>query len=49
MSSLEQLVAASTRFGFKLFAKIVDRPFFCAIRDDETGAILFLGSIVDPQ
>ncbi len=28
---------------------IVDRPFFVAIRDDRTGALLFLGSIVDPQ
>jgi len=27
---------------------IVDRPFFCAIRDKETGAILFMGSIVNP-
>jgi serpin B len=26
----------------------VDRPFFCAIADDTTGAILFTGSIVDP-
>ncbi len=27
----------------------VDRPFFCAIRDDETGALLFAGAIRDPQ
>lgn len=27
----------------------VDRPFFCAIVDDQTGAILFMGSIVDPR
>ncbi len=27
----------------------VDHPFFCAIRDDATGAILFLGAIRDPQ
>ncbi len=26
-----------------------DRPFFCAIRDDTTGTLLFLGSIVDPK
>lgn len=30
------------------FSMVVDRPFFCAIRDNQTGALLFLGSIVDP-
>ncbi len=27
---------------------IVDRPFFCAIKDNESGVVLFMGSIVDP-
>ena len=31
------------------FTMIVDRPFFCAIRDNATGTMLFMGSIVDPQ
>lgn len=26
----------------------VDRPFFCAIRDNDTGAIMFVGSVVEP-
>lgn len=30
------------------FSMVVDRPFFCAIRDNKTGTILFMGSIVDP-
>jgi serpin B len=28
---------------------IFDRPFFCVISDNQTGTILFMGSVVDPQ
>lgn len=31
------------------FTMIVDRPFFCAIQEDTTGAVLFMGQITDPQ
>ena len=30
------------------FQMVVDRPFFCAIRDELTGTLLFMGAIVDP-
>lgn len=33
----------------KTFAMVMDRPFCCAIRDDQTGAILFMGAILDPS
>ncbi len=31
------------------FSMVVDRPFFCAICDHKTGAILFMGWILDPE
>jgi serpin B len=33
----------------RAFSMVVDRPFFCAIRDDRSGALLFMGAIVDPK
>jgi serpin B len=37
---------SGTRGGVMM---VVDRPFFVAIRDKQTGTILFMGSIVEPQ
>jgi serine protease inhibitor len=31
------------------FRMIVDRPFFCAIQDERSGALLFVGAIYDPE
>ncbi|MBD2327650.1 serpin family protein [Alkalinema sp. FACHB-956] len=31
------------------FQMVVDRPFFCALYDSQTGTILFMGTIVDPS
>ncbi len=30
------------------FQMIVNRPFFCAVRENSTGSVLFMGSIVEP-
>ncbi|MBW4476498.1 MAG: serpin family protein [Tolypothrix brevis GSE-NOS-MK-07-07A] len=43
------IVATSVVEKPKPFRMIVDRPFFCAVRDNQTGSVLFMGSIVEPQ
>ncbi len=41
--------ATSARPVEEPFRMVVDRPFFCAIRDDQTGTILFMGAIANPK
>jgi serpin B len=39
----------SARMPEEPFQMVVDRPFFCAIRDNQTGTVLFMGSIREPH
>lgn len=41
--------ATSVQVPQEPFSVIVNRPFFCAIMDDQTGSVLFMGAIVDPK
>ncbi len=43
------IVTTSARPIDAPFAFKADRPFLCALRDNQTGAILFLGAIVNPE
>ncbi|MBN1163609.1 MAG: serpin family protein [Candidatus Krumholzibacteriota bacterium] len=43
-----QIILTSARPETKPFSMIVDRPFFLAIQDSQTGIILFLGGIQSP-
>ena len=43
------IVATSARVINEPFAFKADRPFLCALRDNQTGAILFMGAIVNPE
>ncbi|HZP94758.1 MAG TPA: serpin family protein [Candidatus Limnocylindria bacterium] len=42
------VIAGATSAPSNVVELTIDRPFVFAIRDDETGAILFMGRVVDP-
>ena len=42
------VVMAESALGLT-FDFVADRPFFFAIRDDETGAVLFMGAVFEPE
>ena len=44
-----EMRATSMQMPRKRFHMVIDRPFFCAIRDNQTGTVLFMGSITDPM
>ncbi len=44
-----EMRATSVQAPRKRFHMVIDRPFFCAIRDNQTGTVLFMGSINDPM
>ncbi len=41
-------IRATSAMPSEPFNMVVDRPFFCAIRDNQTGTLVFMGSIVEP-
>lgn len=43
------VVIGATSLPVNVVQLTVDRPFLFAIRDDETGALLFMGRVVDPS
>jgi serpin B len=48
VTSVEMVTTSAIRVQ-KTFRMIVDRPFFFAIRDNQTGQVLFMGSVADPR
>lgn len=42
-------VARSAMVAPRPFRIVVDRPFFCALRDNGSGALLFMGTVYQPE
>ncbi len=49
VTSVTMALTSATPVQRKRFQMVVDRPFFCAIEDNKTGAILFMGVVVNPK
>ena len=47
-TSVEPVTSAYPMEPVQPIRVVVDRPFFCAIRDDATGVLLFIGQILEP-
>lgn len=47
--TLDEVSVTATRRTPRNFRMVIDRPFFFAIRDNQTGTVLFLGSILNPE
>jgi len=45
-TSVEITLTSAVMTPFRI---VFDHPFFCAIRDDRTGAVLFMGAVNDPR
>jgi serpin B len=47
-AAVTSIGVAATAMPMSTFKMTVNRPFFCAIRDETTGLLLFMGGIADP-
>ncbi|HVA88323.1 MAG TPA: serpin family protein [Chloroflexota bacterium] len=48
-AAVTSIGVGATAIEVDSFSMTVNRPFFCAIRDEATGTLLFLGTVADPR